>query len=188
MRLGRRTLLGAGIAATMPLGAARAQADNTVRVGVLTDLSGVYRDVGGPTSVACARQAADEFTAANPDIKVEVVAADHQNKPDIGLGIAREWFDRGGVDIVTDINNSALAIGLRTLAEERDKVELVTSAGTSDLTGKIAVPTCCTGAGTLGVSRIPREAPWCGRVATNGISSPPTMPLATLWRMTRLSL
>ena len=133
MRLGRRTLLGAGIAATMPLGAARAQADNTVRIGVLTDLSGVYRDVGGPTSVACARQAADEFTAANPDIKVEVVAADHQNKPDIGLGIAREWFDRGGVDIVTDINNSALAIGLRTLAEERDKVELVTSAGTSDL-------------------------------------------------------
>ena len=140
MRLGRRTLLGAGIAATMPLGAARAQADNTVRVGVLTDLSGVYRDVGGPTSVACARQAADEFTAANPDIKVEVVAADHQNKPDIGLGIAREWFDRGGVDIVTDINNSALAIGLRTLAEERDKVELVTSAGTSDLTGKYCSP------------------------------------------------
>jgi branched-chain amino acid transport system substrate-binding protein len=135
MRLGRRALLGAGLAATIPVRGIKAQAD-TIRIGVLTDLSGVYRDIGGPTSVACARQAAEEFTAANPGIKVEVTAGDHQNKPDVGLAIVREWFDRGGVDVVTDINNSALAIGLRSLVEAHDKVELVTSAGSSDLTGK----------------------------------------------------
>ena len=139
MRLGRRALLGAGIAAAVPV-TVKAQSSDVVRIGVITDLSGLYRDVGGPTSVACARQAVDEFTAANPDIKVEVVTGDHQNKPDIGLGIVREWFDRGGVDLVTDINNSALAIGLRSLVGERDKVELVTSAGSSDLTGKYCSP------------------------------------------------
>jgi branched-chain amino acid transport system substrate-binding protein len=138
MLIRRRALLAGAAALSAPalIRSVRAQAPGTIRIGVLTDLSGPYRDVGGPTSVACARQAAEEFTAANPGIKVEVVAADHQNKPDVGSAIVREWFDRGEVDLVTDINNSALAIALRSLAEEHDKIELVTSAGSSDLTGK----------------------------------------------------
>ena len=94
----RRALLGS--AAALPLAApalVRAQpAGDTIRIGVLTDLSGTYRDVTGPTSVACARQAVEEFTAANPSIRVEVVAADHQNKPDVGVNTVRQWLDQRG--------------------------------------------------------------------------------------------
>lgn len=139
----RRTVLRSGVAvAVLPvLGAgARAQADDTIRIGVLTDLSGPYKDGSGPGSVACVEQAVAEFTAANPSLKVEMIAADHQNKPDIGLGIIRQWFDRRGVDLVTDIGNSAIAIGARAIVQERDKVALVSTAGSSDLTGKYCSP------------------------------------------------
>jgi branched-chain amino acid transport system substrate-binding protein len=142
MSINRRLLLQAGTAIALPIGSlpARAETDPVIRIGVLTDLSGPYKDGQGPTSFACARQAAEEFTAANPDIKVEVIAADHQNKPDVGLGIIREWADRRDVDVVTDIGNSAIAIGARTVLQEKDKVELITSAGSSDLTGKYCTP------------------------------------------------
>jgi branched-chain amino acid transport system substrate-binding protein len=142
MTISRRLLLQAGSAFALPSFSlpAHAAADATIRVGVLTDLSGTYRDGQGPTSVACARLAAEEFTAANPDIKVEVIAADHQNKPDLGLSIIREWADREGIDIVSDIGNSAIAIGARSVLQEKDKVELVTTAGSSDLTGKYCTP------------------------------------------------
>jgi branched-chain amino acid transport system substrate-binding protein len=134
----RRALLGAGLAAgaiAYPFGA-RAQDARTIRIGVITDMSGVYRDLSGPTSVACTRQAIDEFTAANPGIKVEMLVADHQNKPDIGLSIIRQWFDIGGVDIITNVGNTSIALGARSVIEEKDKVSLVTVAGSSDLTGK----------------------------------------------------
>ncbi|MFX7870465.1 ABC transporter substrate-binding protein, partial [Acinetobacter baumannii] len=88
----------------------------------------------GPTSVACTRQAIDEFTAANPDIKVEMLVADHPNKPDVGLSIIRQWFDLGGVDIMTNVGNTSIALGARSVIEEKDKVSLVTVAGSSDLT------------------------------------------------------
>lgn len=137
--LTRRFLLGAGAAAlSMPavIRIARAQADDVIRIGVLTDLSGPYRDVQGPTSVACAKQAVSEFMAANPSIKVEVLSADHLNKADAGTAIARQWFDRSGVDVVTDVGNSSLALACRTIVDEKNKVAIVTSAGSSDLTGK----------------------------------------------------
>jgi len=135
MLLTRRAALGA-TTATLCFGNARAQAADTIRIGVLTDLSGPYRDVTGPTSVACVRQAVEEFTAANPGFKVEVIAADHQNKPDIGINTVRQWFDQRGVDVVTDVGNSAIALGLNPVCTEKDKVHLNVSAGTSDLTGK----------------------------------------------------
>lgn len=138
MTLSRRALLAGAAALPVPalIRPARAQADDTIRIGVITDLSGPYRDVQGPTSVACAKQAASEFMAANPGIKVEVLAADHQNKADVGTGIVRQWFDRDGVDVITDVGNSSLALACRTIVDDKDKVALVTSAGSSDLTGK----------------------------------------------------
>jgi len=139
--LDRRTFVGSGLAAgALWPGAARAQADRTIRIGVITDMSGVYRDLSGPTSVACTRQAVEEFTGANPDIKVEVLVADHQNKADVGLSIIRQWFDQGGVDIITNVGNTSIALGARSVIEEKDKISLVTVAGSSDLTGKSCSP------------------------------------------------
>src|SRR6187399_945016 len=114
MKIDRRTFVSGGVAAIISWPRlARAQAAKTVRIGVITDMSGIYRDVSGPTSVACAQQAVDEFTAANPDIKVELLVADHQNKPDVGLTIIRHWFDQGGVDAIENVGNSAIALGAR---------------------------------------------------------------------------
>ena len=137
MKIDRRTFVGGGVAAIISAPRlARAQAAKTVRIGVITDMSGIYRDVSGPTTVACAQLAIDEFTAANPDIKVELLVADHQNKADIGLGIIRKWFDQDGVDVIENVGNSSIALGAKYLIEDKNKVALVTTAGSSDLTGK----------------------------------------------------
>jgi branched-chain amino acid transport system substrate-binding protein len=134
----RRLLTTAAAAAAvtvMPFGRARAQ-DKTIRIGVITDMSGIYRDVSGPVTVECTRQAVQEFTEANSDIPVEVLVADHQNKPDVGLTIIREWFDEGGVDLISNVGNSAIALGAGELLKAKDKAALITTAGSSDLTGK----------------------------------------------------
>jgi len=139
MRIDRRTFIGAGLASAGALwtfGNARAAAGNTIRFGHITDMSGIYRDVEGPTSVACLKQAVEEFTSANPDIKVEILVADHQNKADIGLGIIRKWFDVDDVDAITNVGNSAVALGAKQLIEDKNKVALISSAGSSALTGK----------------------------------------------------
>ena len=141
MALNRRTLLTATLAAAS-LGTARGQeARPVLRLGVLTDLSGPYRDTAGPGSVACTRQAAEEAQAAFPGLQVEVVQADHQNKPDIGAGIARQWFDQGGVDAIVDVPNSGVGLAVAQVCREKDKVFLVTGAGTAELTGKQCAPT-----------------------------------------------
>lgn len=103
-------------------------------------MSGIYRDVSGPTTVACVEQAVQEFTTQNPDIKVEILVADHQNKPDVGLTIIRQWFDQGGVDVIENVGNSAIALGARGLIEEKKKAAIITTAGSSDLTGKSCSP------------------------------------------------
>ncbi|RXG99366.1 ABC transporter substrate-binding protein [Bradyrhizobium zhanjiangense] len=136
MSMTRRGFVGAGLAATLAPRLARAQSDNTIRIGVITDMSGIYRDVSGPTTVACAQQAAAEFMAANPSIKVEILVADHQNKADIGLAIIRKWFDQDGVDVIENVGNSSIALGAKYLIEDKNKVALITTAGSSDLTGK----------------------------------------------------
>ncbi len=137
----RRALLQGSVAGGLLAGrSARAQPGPAIRIGVLTDMSGSLRDTTGPGSVAAARLAVSEFTAANPDIVVEVVVADHLNKADIGTGIAREWYDRGGVDAITDIGNSAVALGCATVSRQKDKVQLNTSPGTTELTGRMCSP------------------------------------------------
>ena len=134
MAIGRRTIL-AGMAAAGLAPPARAQAKATLRIGVLTDLSGQYADTAGPTSVACTQLAIDEARAAAPGLAVELLSADHQQKADVALNIARQWIDRDGVDVITNCNNSAIALAISDLCRERDKVCLNTGGATADLTG-----------------------------------------------------
>jgi len=115
-------------------------AQTPVKIGVLTDLSGPYADLSGEGSVIGARLAIEEFKAQNKDIAVEVVSADHQNKPDIGGSIARKWFDQDGVDAIIDVANSGVAMAVSQLARDKDKVFLATGTASSDLTGKACSP------------------------------------------------
>ena len=112
-----------------------------VKIGVLTDMSGPFSDQVGAGSVAAARLAAQDFAAAGGRVPVEVVFADHQNKPDVGSGIARRWFDQEGVDAVVDLPNSGVALAVAGIAQERHKVALASSSMTSDLTGAACRPT-----------------------------------------------
>ncbi len=103
-------------------------------------MSGPYRDVEGPTGTACALQAAEEFMAANPDIKVEILRADHQNKPDNAASIVRQWFDRENVDALIQVGNTAVALAANTVARDKDKVHVNTGALSSSLTGQYCSP------------------------------------------------
>jgi branched-chain amino acid transport system substrate-binding protein len=139
MKLTRRTMLAAATAtAIAPLRRGRAQTRPVIRIGVINDQSGVYRDVNGPTSIACTRQAIQEFAAGGFD--VEVLTADHQNKPDVGAAIAKQWIDQDGVDFIQDGASSAVALAISSICKERDKVFVPTSTATSDLTGKACTP------------------------------------------------
>lgn len=134
----RTVLVGAGAAALAPAYRARAQGKPVIRIGVINDQSGPYRDLNGPTSVACTKQAVLEFAAAGFD--VEVRDADHQNKPDIAVSIVRQWFDQNGVDIVMDCAASSAALALASLCKEKNKVMIATSTATSDISGKACTP------------------------------------------------
>ena len=131
----RRRSLGAGLPAGR---SARAQG-NTIKIGVLTDMSGLYRDIAGPGSVACTRQAVQDF-GNQAGLSVEVIAADHQNKPDVGSNIARQWFDRDGVDVIVDVPTSSVALAVNGVVKEKNKVFLNSTAATADLTGSACTP------------------------------------------------
>jgi branched-chain amino acid transport system substrate-binding protein len=136
--LSRRLLLGsAAAAAALAPRRSRAQA-GTIRIGVLNDQSGPYRDTGGLSSFVCTKQAVAEFAAQG--FNVDVITADHQNKPDIGAGIARQWYDRDGVDMIIDVPTSSVALAIGGVAKEKDKAYLNTGAATADLTGKQCAP------------------------------------------------
>jgi branched-chain amino acid transport system substrate-binding protein len=132
-KLTRRSLIAAGgtLAAAPRL---RAQRRQTLRIGVLGDESGAYRDLGGPASLACVRQAVKEFTASNP-LPVEVLVADHQDKPDLAVSIVRRWFDHD-VDVPMDIQGSAIAPAVSGLAKDRDKAMMACNVGSSEIAGK----------------------------------------------------
>lgn len=125
------------------LSASVAQAEisgNKVTIGVLTDLSGPYEQNSGSGSVEAARIAAEEFGNKVNGATIEIVAADHQNKPDIGAAIARRWFEVEGVDAVTDLVNSAVGFAVLEIAKSSNKAVLLTSAGSADFTGKACAP------------------------------------------------
>ena len=111
-----------------------------VKIGVLTDLSGPYEQNSGVGAVEAAKMAAEEVGNKVNGVPVEIVAADHQNKPDIGAAIARRWFDLDGVDAVTDLVNSAVGFAVLEIAKTNNKAVLLTSAGSADFTGKACAP------------------------------------------------
>jgi branched-chain amino acid transport system substrate-binding protein len=139
MNLSRRTLLATTAAvAAQPVLHARAQDANKIRIGVLNDQSGPYRDTGGMTSVICCKQAVSEFAAQG--FSVDVITADHQNKPDVGAGIARQWYDRDGVDMILDVPTSSVGLAVGAVAKEKNKAYINVGAATTDLTGKQCAP------------------------------------------------
>jgi len=120
---------------------ARAQyADGTIKIGVMNDMSGTYADLSGQGSVIAARMAVEDFGAATRGMKVEIVGADHQNKPDVGSNIARTWIDTDKVDVIVDVPTSSVALAVNEIVRNKNKVFLVTSAATSDLTGEKCTP------------------------------------------------
>ena len=135
MILTRRHLVAAS--ATLPF-AARAQARPTIKIGVMNDMSGPYRDATGQGSVVCVQQAVRQFNSAGFD--VQVLAADHQNKPDVGAAIARQWLDRDGVNVIMDVPTSSVALAVNQIAKEKNRLYINTGAGTGDLTGEQCTP------------------------------------------------
>lgn len=121
-------------------GFAFAQAPIDVKLGVLNDRSGMYVDLAGEGSVVAARMAVEDFEAQKKGINVTVVSADHQNKPDVGSNIARQWYDREGVDVIVDVPTSSVALAISAITRERNKIHLNSGAGTSELTGKSCSP------------------------------------------------
>ena len=111
-----------------------------VKVGVLNDMSGVYADTGGKGSVVAAQMAVEDFTKTNPDVQVEIVSADHQNKPDVGAAVARQWYDRDGVDAILDVPTSSVALAVSQVTREKNKIFIDSGAGTTELTGKQCSP------------------------------------------------
>ena len=138
MILTRRSILGTTAALAVPrYGFAQTP---TIRIGVLNDQSGPYRDDGGPTGVVCTKQALEDFGISGKGWNVEVLSADHQNKPDVGVSIARQWLDRDGVDAIVDVPTSSVALAVNTVCREKNKVYLNSGGGTSDLTGSQCSP------------------------------------------------
>ena len=137
----------AGMAAALVLAAnswpcvAQAQiSDGVVKIGVMNDQSGLYSDLTGQGSVWAARKAVEDFGAAAKGMKVEIVSADHQNKPDVGVSIVRKWFDVDQVDAIADVPTSSVALAVNQITKEKNKVFLVSGAASSDLTGKACTP------------------------------------------------
>ncbi len=109
--------------------------DNVVKIGVLSDMSSLYADVGGPGSVTAAKLAVADFNPEAHGFKVEIVSGDHQNKADVGTGIAGTWFDRDGVDMIVDVPNSGVALAISEVARQKNKVFVASGPASSDLTG-----------------------------------------------------
>jgi branched-chain amino acid transport system substrate-binding protein len=121
--------------------AARAEfTGKKIKIGVLNDQSGLYSDLAGAGSVLAAKMAAEEMGGKIGDATIEVVAADHQNKPDVGAGIARQWIDTDGVDVIVDVPTSSVALAVAQIVKEKNKVFLASGPGSSDLTGKACSP------------------------------------------------
>jgi len=130
----RRLLSLAALGAALACAPAHAQ-EVHVKIGVLSDMSSLYSDTAGPGSVAAAKMAIADFLKDHKDIKVDLVSGDHQNKPDIGAGIAAKWFDVDKVDMIVDVPNSGVALAVSNVTKEKNKVFVVSGAAISDLTG-----------------------------------------------------
>ena len=139
MKTAFATAVVAFLALTVP--ASAEISGDVVKIGVLNDMSSLYADISGPGSVEAARMAIADFGGAVNGKKIELISADHQNKPDIGSAIATQWFDNDGVDVVVDVPTSSVALAVQEVARNKGKVFLISGAAASDLTGKACSPT-----------------------------------------------
>src|SRR5690349_13246125 len=130
----KRLISVTAIAVVLAAASARAE-DIKVKIGVLSDMSSLYADIGGPGSVAAAKMAIADFTKDHPNVKVDLVSGDHQNKPDVGTQIANQWFDVDKVDMIIDVPNSGVALAVSQVAAQKNKLFIVSGAAASDLTG-----------------------------------------------------
>ena len=138
----RRAVIVATLGLVLGMGEASAQmSDGVVRIGVLNDQSSLFSDSSGLGSVAAAKMAVEDFGSNLGGTPIEVIAADHQNKPDVGSAVARQWFDEGRVDVVADLGNSAVALSVADIARQRGKIVLVSAGASSALTGRACSPT-----------------------------------------------
>ncbi len=123
--------------AALPLAAQAQVSNNVVKIGVLTDMSGTYSDLAGPGTVTATKMAIDDFMAnEKPNFKVEMVTADHQNKADIASNKAREWFERDGVDVASELVTTSVALAVMKVAKEKDKIALVNGSASTAITNK----------------------------------------------------
>ncbi len=132
MKAFKRTLVGLAVAAALSAGAAQAQiSDGMIKIGVLSDMSSLYADLAGAGSVAAAKMAVEDSGIEKRGYKVEIVSADHQNKPDVGSAIARQWYDADKVDVIVDVPNSGVALAVNQITKDKGKAFLV--SGRRDL-------------------------------------------------------
>jgi len=134
----RKLLATAALAACALAGTAQAQvSDGIIKIGVLNDMSGPYADIGGPGSVIAAKMAVEDYIKATKStLKVEIVSADHQNKPDVGSNIARQWYDTDKVDMITDVPTSSVGLAIAQISKDKNKAHVNTGSATADLSGK----------------------------------------------------
>jgi branched-chain amino acid transport system substrate-binding protein len=134
--------LAAAAALALSAGAQAQISGNVVKIGVLNDQSGLYSDITGPGSTSAAKMAVEDFKAQNKGFTtpIEVVSADHQNKPDVGSQIASKWYDAEGVDMIVDVPTSSVALAVSQITKDKNKVHVNSGAATSDLTGKACSP------------------------------------------------
>jgi branched-chain amino acid transport system substrate-binding protein len=135
-----RLIAAVALAAAASLASAAQAEDLTVKLGVLNDMSSLYADIGGQGSVIAAKMAVEDFNPAAHGMKVEIISADHLNKPDVGANIARQWFDVDHVDAILDVPTSSVALAVNEVVREKNKVFLVSGAAISDLTGPKCSP------------------------------------------------
>ena len=135
-------LLAAAAAVALFAGGAQAQqwSDGVIKIGVLNDMSSLYADVAGIGSTIAARMAVEDFGAEKKGMKVEIVSADHQNKPDVGTSIVKKWLDEDKVDVVVDVPTSSVALAVNEVVREKNRVFLISGAAASDLTGAKCSP------------------------------------------------
>jgi len=141
MKAIRQGLVAAALGAACFAGGAQAQiSGNVIKIGVLSDMSSLYTDLAGAGSVVAARMAVEDSGIEKRGYKVEIISADHQNKPDVGSQIARQWYDTDGVDVIVDVPNSGVALAVNQITRDKGKAFLVSGAASSDLTGKACSP------------------------------------------------
>jgi branched-chain amino acid transport system substrate-binding protein len=137
----KRSLIALAIAAALGAGTAQAQvSDGVIKFGVLSDMSSLYTDIGGAGSVVATKMAVEDSGIEKRGYKVEILSADHQNKPDVGSNIARQWYDVDKVDAIFDVPTSSVALAINQITRDKGKAFINSGAATADLTGKACSP------------------------------------------------